>query len=214
MTGRIKKDPRYRTIQIDCGKVFVTWFGANFKRPDRSSFKVKDEVELLAGSTLQAAVMRVRDKPDLKEEVWEFTGFLGGSKEREKVEKEWQKLQEELGHPHAVLPESMTLKAAKNIQEDVVAPRVVTSPPRLALASAAQVRKVKAVDDIRELAQKYDYSGISERIEVQFVQRDDASSFRLAASRHGYTVGPEITVAGNGRHAVEVHLKLKPSKAE
>lgn len=198
MGSRIHRDSRYRTIQIESGKVFVIWFGASFKRHEGSAFKVGAEVELLAGSSLQAALMRVKDMETTKPEVWHFRGFLGGEKNRQSITEEWAKIQADLGNPHPVLPESTQVKAAKNIQEDRDSAPIVT--PYVP-------SEEDTVDWLMKLAVQYDCVTVKQTMAASFAHPDDASTFKLTAKRHGFDVETDVINTPEGRYTVEVQLK-------
>lgn len=165
--SRARKDSRFRTIQRENGKVFCVWFEAKFRQADISEIEVGHEVELLAGSTMQVAVIRSRVTGVT--ESWPFLGVLGGQTKYEKVRGEWEKVQEELGNPAPVLPESMKLAVVKPVQR---------------VASIQQT----AVEGIRTLAADYGVMSSDTYLRLTFKAYDKASSFTLAARKRGMEV--------------------------
>lgn len=181
MSGHIKKDSRYRTIVREYGKVFVTWFGANFSQPVGSALKVGMEVELLAGSTIAVAVLRHKNvELGLPDEMWHFKGIVGGEKNRKTTIEEWTKITQELGHTHPVLPMSSKVKTANPAADSE--PTIKISSPIVSIKS----KKDRNAETLIELSRNYDAADVKHALEFLFVTQDLASTFNVAVMKKGF----------------------------
>lgn len=173
--SRSRKDSRFRTVQRENGRAFCVWFDAKFRQPDASGIEVGQEVELLAGSTMQVAV--IRSLATQVTESWPFLGVLGGQARYEKVRGEWDRVQEELGNPAPVLPESMKLP-------------VVEHTPRKAITQVAGIagNHAATMASLRQLAADYGLKSSDMYLRLSFKAHDGTSSFTLAARKRGMEV--------------------------